>query len=140
MATERVNIQKRTGVRQYPHSSTKAYLKIAYQERTPGQLRQNSASDNRNMEAQGPKKHKGGYKQINKALNICAFEDYLEKQHSRLPELADVEQLSPRVLRVLGQNAGKASRADCTPHTTILDLDFNNTIETSSLSKAQTHT
>lgn len=77
------------------------------------------------MEVQGPKKHKGGYKQINKALNICAFEDYLEKQHSRLPDLADVEQLSPRVLRVLGQNAGKASRGTQIPHTTILDLDFN---------------
>ncbi|KAJ0120543.1 hypothetical protein J7T55_015272 [Diaporthe amygdali] len=55
-----------------------------------------------------PKKdYKGGYKQINKALNICAFEDYLEAQTSNLPEIADVEQISPRVLRVLGQNAGK---------------------------------
>ncbi|KAK3898725.1 beta-lactamase-like protein [Staphylotrichum tortipilum] len=53
------------------------------------------------------KQSKGGYRQINKALNICAFEDYLEKQLSRLPELPDVQQLSPRVLRVLGQNAGK---------------------------------
>ncbi|CAI6332014.1 unnamed protein product [Periconia digitata] len=54
-----------------------------------------------------PAKHKGGYKQINKALNICAFEDYLETQLSRLPFIADVEVLSPRVTRVLGQNAGK---------------------------------
>lgn len=53
------------------------------------------------------KQHKGGYRQINKALNICAFEDYLEAQLSTLPEIADVEQISPRVLRVLGQNAGK---------------------------------
>lgn len=53
------------------------------------------------------KKHKGGYRQINKNLNICAFEDYLEVQLSRLPEIADIEQISPRVLRVLGQNAGK---------------------------------
>ncbi|EXJ89637.1 hypothetical protein A1O3_02704 [Capronia epimyces CBS 606.96] len=50
---------------------------------------------------------KGGYRQINKSLNICAFEDYLESQTARLPPLADVEQCSPRVLRVLGQNPGK---------------------------------
>lgn len=55
------------------------------------------------------KTHRGGYRQINKALNICAFEDFLEAQLSRLPEIADVEQISPRVIRVLGQNAGKAS-------------------------------
>jgi hypothetical protein len=55
------------------------------------------------------KKHKGGYLQINKALNICAFDDYLETQLSRLPVLAEVERLSPRVIRVLGQNAGKVS-------------------------------
>lgn len=53
---------------------------------------------------------KGGYRQINKSLNICAFEDYLNGQAARLPELADVEQLTPRVLRVLGQNPGKVSR------------------------------
>lgn len=51
--------------------------------------------------------HKGGYKQINKTLNICAFEDYLAAQLKHLPCLQDVEQLSPRVIRVLGQNAGK---------------------------------
>jgi hypothetical protein len=61
------------------------------------------------MEGEVPKKHKGGYRQINKALNICAFEDYLEAQVSHLPELADVEQISPRVIRVLGQNPGKVS-------------------------------
>lgn len=49
----------------------------------------------------------GGYQQINKTLNVCAFNDYLTTQQSRLPKLLDVEQLSPRVLRVLGQNAGK---------------------------------
>ena len=51
----------------------------------------------------------GGYRQINKALNICAFEDYLEGQQSSLPKLQDVEQISPRVVRVLGQNPGKVS-------------------------------
>ena len=49
----------------------------------------------------------GGYRQINKALNICAFEDYLETQQTHLPKLQDVEQVSPRVIRVLGQNPGK---------------------------------
>ncbi|KAF7176461.1 hypothetical protein CNMCM7691_002779 [Aspergillus felis] len=49
----------------------------------------------------------GGYQQINKSLNAFAFDDYLATQQSRLPKLLDVEQLSPRVLRVLGQNAGK---------------------------------
>lgn len=54
-------------------------------------------------------KHKGGYRQINKTLNICAFEDYLEAQLSTLPYIPDVEQITPRVLRVLGQNSGKVS-------------------------------
>nr|POF02471.1 atrochrysone carboxyl acp thioesterase [Quercus suber] len=49
----------------------------------------------------------GGYRQINKALNICAFEDYLEGQQKGLPKLDDVEILTPRVLRILGQNPGK---------------------------------
>lgn len=53
------------------------------------------------------KDDKGGYRQINKALNICAFDDYLDGQMALLPELADTEQLTPRVLRVLGQNPGK---------------------------------
>lgn len=50
---------------------------------------------------------KGGYKQINKALNICAFEDYLDGQQATLPPIQDVEQISPCVLRILGQNPGK---------------------------------
>ena len=49
----------------------------------------------------------GGYRQINKTLNACAFEEYLSTQQKRLPKLQDVEYVSPRVIRVLGQNAGK---------------------------------
>ncbi|KAI1424982.1 Metallo-hydrolase/oxidoreductase [Xylaria sp. FL1777] len=59
------------------------------------------------MDEPAGKKHKGGYRQINKALNICAFDDFLESQLSHLPDIADVEQISSRVIRVLGQNAGK---------------------------------
>jgi hypothetical protein len=68
---------------------------------------------------------KGGYRQINKALNICAFEDYIETQQTRLPKIADVEQISPRVLRVLGQNAGKVALAHALsrgPQLTILPV------------------
>ena len=49
----------------------------------------------------------GGYRQINKTLNACAFEEYLSTQQKCLPRLENVEQISPRVTRVLGQNAGK---------------------------------
>jgi hypothetical protein len=58
---------------------------------------------------------KGGYRQINKSLNICAFDEYLKGQTARLPELASVEQLTPRVLRILGQNPGKVSCAFLQP-------------------------
>ncbi|KAL2139769.1 hypothetical protein VTI28DRAFT_4721 [Corynascus sepedonium] len=37
---------------------------------------------------------KGGYKQINKALDIGAFEDYLDGQQAVLPTLQDVEQFT----------------------------------------------
>ena len=59
------------------------------------------------MQNETPNKYQGGYQQINKTLNVCAFEDYLEAQLSHLPEIADIEVISPRVIRVLGQNAGK---------------------------------
>ena len=49
----------------------------------------------------------GGYKQINKTLNACAFDDYLSAQTAGLPELKDTVQLSRRVIRILGQNPGK---------------------------------
>lgn len=52
---------------------------------------------------------KGGYRQINKSLNICVFEEYLKGQTANLPKLENVEQVSSRVLRVLGQNPGKVS-------------------------------
>jgi hypothetical protein len=51
----------------------------------------------------------GGYRQINKSLNIYAFDDYLKGQTARLPHLESVEQLTPRVLRILGQNPGKVN-------------------------------
>ncbi|KAL8743163.1 MAG: hypothetical protein Q9190_004458 [Brigantiaea leucoxantha] len=49
----------------------------------------------------------GGYRQINKNFNACAFDDYLSSQTSHLPSLPNTERLSPRVLRVLGGNPGK---------------------------------
>ncbi|EFX03128.1 metallo-beta-lactamase superfamily protein [Grosmannia clavigera kw1407] len=49
----------------------------------------------------------GGYKQINKALDVRAFEGYLDGQQTLLPTIADVEQISPRGIRVMGQNPEK---------------------------------
>lgn len=68
-------------------------------------------------------KNRGGYRQINKTLNICAFEDYLETQQAHLPELADVEQLSPRVIRILGQNAGQVWKTHFISNRFVLALD-----------------
>lgn len=42
-------------------------------------------------------------------INTCAFDSYLNGQTASLPHLANVEQITPRVLRVLGQNPGKVS-------------------------------
>jgi hypothetical protein len=70
-------------------------------------------------------------------LNICAFDDYLKGQTARLPKLAHVEQLTPRVLRVLGQNPGKVS-GSC-DHVGSLRVRYL-TGRCSSLSKAPTHT
>ncbi|KAI4244696.1 MAG: hypothetical protein L6R40_002900 [Gallowayella cf. fulva] len=49
----------------------------------------------------------GGYRQINKNFNVCAFDDYLASQTSHLPSLPNTERISPNVIRVLGGNPGK---------------------------------
>ncbi|KAE8326991.1 beta-lactamase-like protein [Aspergillus sergii] len=43
---------------------------------------------------------------INKLVNLYAFEDYLNAQVRSLPELPEVDQVSPRVFRLLGGNPG----------------------------------
>ncbi|RWA08256.1 hypothetical protein EKO27_g6852 [Xylaria grammica] len=58
------------------------------------------------MDEPTAKKHKGGFPQI-KALNSCAFKEFLESQLLHLPTIANVEQISSRVVRVLGQNPSK---------------------------------
>lgn len=45
-----------------------------------------------------------------KGFNPRVFDDYLTAQQSRLPYLADVTQVTPRVIRILGGNPGKVSR------------------------------
>ncbi|KAL8796315.1 MAG: hypothetical protein Q9182_007399 [Xanthomendoza sp. 2 TL-2023] len=49
----------------------------------------------------------GGYRQINKNFNVCAFDDYLSSQTSHLPSLPNTERISPNVVRILGGNPGK---------------------------------
>jgi len=53
------------------------------------------------------KEHKGGYRQISKALNICAFEDFLETQLLRPLTIPDVKQLSPPSALCAGKNCRK---------------------------------
>lgn len=40
-------------------------------------------------------------------LNQCVWEDYLSAQGASLPPLADVEDVTHRVIRVMGGNSGE---------------------------------
>ena len=53
----------------------------------------------------------GGYRQINKTLNVDAFKDYLDSQQTHIPKMDDVTNLSPRVIRILGQNPGRVNNS-----------------------------
>lgn len=40
-------------------------------------------------------------------LNQCVWEDYLSAQEASLPPLADVEEVTDRVVRIMGGNPGE---------------------------------
>lgn len=80
---------------------------VSANSKQPTQLYRDTSTMIQNMRPATMQDDKGGYRQINKSLNICAFDEYLNAQTANLPHLANVEQLTPRVLRVLGQNPGK---------------------------------
>lgn len=46
---------------------------------------------------------------INDTFDECFWGEYLESQGSRLPQLPDVERITPRVVRVLAGNPGGVS-------------------------------
>lgn len=64
----------------------------------------------------------GGYRQINKSLNICAFQEYLDGQTASLEHLEDIDQLTPKVLRIMGQNPGKVNNPSDASKTAILTV------------------
>lgn len=94
-----------------PHCSTSAQPSIVIHlplQTCPHTVRkERSISQKMSSSRSSDSEDKGGYRQINKALNICAFEDYLNGQTASLQPIPDVEQVTERVLRVRGQNPGK---------------------------------